>query len=205
MSERPKVQLSKSCVGVEPTVGSNPTGSAIVMSRVIGIARIHRVWVRAIFSCCVPATRMRRSRLSDAVAAGSGVGAVYNSGRFDNCPAPRRRGGVLPRVFLSCEPAGGRRARSRQARPAVWGWPAGEGLDRLDRRQRLPAGGVSTGSTGGVSGRRVRSRQARPAVWGAGGSRSRQARPAAKGAGGWVSTGSTSGKGGRPAVWVAGG
>src|SRR5258708_462445 len=29
VSERPKVQLSKSCVGVEPTVGSNPTGSAI--------------------------------------------------------------------------------------------------------------------------------------------------------------------------------
>jgi hypothetical protein len=28
VSERPKVQLSKSCVGVEPTVGSNPTGSA---------------------------------------------------------------------------------------------------------------------------------------------------------------------------------
>lgn len=29
VSERPKVQLSKSCVGVEPTVGSNPTGSAL--------------------------------------------------------------------------------------------------------------------------------------------------------------------------------
>ena len=29
VSERPKVQLSKSCVGVEPTVGSNPTGSAV--------------------------------------------------------------------------------------------------------------------------------------------------------------------------------
>ena len=28
MSERPKVQLSKSCVGLKPTVGSNPTGTA---------------------------------------------------------------------------------------------------------------------------------------------------------------------------------
>jgi hypothetical protein len=33
VSERPKVQLSKSCVGVEPTVGSNPTGSAKRMPR----------------------------------------------------------------------------------------------------------------------------------------------------------------------------
>jgi hypothetical protein len=37
VSERPKVQLSKSCVGVEPTVGSNPTGSASGL-----LAKLHR-------------------------------------------------------------------------------------------------------------------------------------------------------------------
>ncbi len=58
------------------------------------------------------------------------VGAVHNSGRMVGLPVVRRRGGVMLRVFLSCEPE----RRPRRA-----------GLDRLDQRR----GGVSTGSTSG--------------------------------------------------------
>ena len=36
------------------------------------------------------------------------LGAVHNSGRMDGLPVVRRRGGVMLRIFLSCEPNGGR-------------------------------------------------------------------------------------------------
>ena len=97
------------------------------------------------------------------------VGTVHNSGRMDGLPVVRRPGGVMLRVFLSCERNGGRGGvstgstsgggRGRVSTGSTSG-RAGRprrGLDRLDRRRGLDRldrreGGVSTGSTCGRRG-----------------------------------------------------